>query len=144
MNRMVSHLAMIGIIAATVSSSATAASSHLDGLTPDAPGTAGVPRSTQAACDKFYETMETKERNSQAAGKAATVKAIENIKFILKERDAAVAGPSAWAGTAKLEGAEESIDAVIPEADRSWYALIRKHRYDGDHKYAPVCPTTSQ
>lgn len=144
MNRIVLYLVTTGMVAATVSSSAIAASSRLDGLAPDVSATAEVPASSQAVCDKFYGTMEQKERNSEAGHKDATVAAIEQIKVILKERDAAVVGPSASAGTAKLEEAEARIDAVIPEADRSWYTLIRKHRYDGDHKYAPVCATASQ
>lgn len=110
---------------------------------PDTSAGTELLKSDQAVCDKFYGTMDSKKKNAALKNEAATVTAIEHIRVILMERDAEVVGEPMSAAMPTLDEAESKIEAELPKADKSWYALIRKHRYDHDHKYAPLCPTAS-
>ncbi|WP_157504300.1 MULTISPECIES: hypothetical protein [Luteibacter] len=154
MSRMISGLVFSSIVAGALLNGTAIASSHVDGLLPstsasvaqasDTSDDAGLSESAQPVCDKFYNTINDKKKNEALKHKDATVAAIEQIEIILKDRDAAVVGKTMSVARPTLDEAESKIDAVVPEADRSWYALIHKYRYDYDHKYAPVCPTASR
>src|ERR1700755_2083234 len=104
MKRMVSYLALLGMVMLAPTGSASVAQA------PDASADTTLPKSTQAVCTKFYSSLDEKKRNSAQKEDSATVTAIEQIKVILKERDAAVVGQSMSAAQPKLDDAEKKID----------------------------------
>lgn len=159
MSKTVSYLAFASLVAGALLSGTAIASSDIYGAypttsstvaqAPDTSGDAALPISTKEVCDRFYNTIESKKRNEAlkqtdaSSPKDATVVAIDQIETILKKRDEALKGKTTSNAKSTLDEAEKNIDGVVPSADRSWYELIRKKRYDYDQKYAPVCPTAS-